>query len=164
MIQIRPIELIDANEYVARLHRHHDKVVGHRFSLSAYGDGRLCGVAICGRPVAKSYDPLEVLEVIRLCTDGTAHACSCLYAAAARAGRAIGYLRVQTYILASEPGTSLIAAGWTCEGPSGGGVWNHSRDKAFLWGSAGRDVDFPTCEKTRWSKALNVPLREMAPA
>lgn len=35
-----------------------------------------------------------------------------LYAAARRVGQAMGYHRVVTYTLASEPGTSLRAAGW----------------------------------------------------
>lgn len=51
-------------------------------------------------------------EITRLCTDGTKDACSFLYGAAARASVALGFKRVGTYILASEPGTSLIAAGW----------------------------------------------------
>ena len=54
----------------------------------------------------------RVLEVTRLVTDGTANACSLLYAAAARVGKELGYERIQTFILATEPGTSLRAAGW----------------------------------------------------
>ena len=44
--------------------------------------------------------------------DGTKNACSMLYAACWRATRALGYRRLGTYTLASEPGTSLKAAGW----------------------------------------------------
>lgn len=155
-LTIRPIELTDANDFIGRLHRHHERVVSHRFSVSCWDGERLCGVATCGRPVARMTNQLEVLEVTRLCTDGTPHSCSCLYAACARAGKAIGYLKIQTFILETEPGTSLKAAGWECEShTAGGGAWNHSRDNEMLWGKAGRSVEYPTCGKQRWAKTLN---------
>ena len=47
-----------------------------------------------------------------------------LYAAAWRATRAMGYQKLITYILDSEPGTSLRAAGWKLIGKAGGGTWN----------------------------------------
>lgn len=150
---IRPIELKDANEFVARLHRHHKPVQGHRFSISAWDGDRLCGVAIVGRPVARlAGSPLEVLEVTRLCADGTKNACSLLYAAAARIGRELGYRRIQTYILNTEPGTSLIACGWQCEGEAGGGQWKHTDGKP-------RRTDQSTEKKLRWSRSL-VPCRK----
>jgi len=155
-LHVRPIELRDANEFVGRLHRHHQPVQGHRFSISAWLGDKCVGVAIIGRPVARlAGSPLEVLEVTRLCTDGTPHACSILYAAAARAGVAMGYKRIQTYILETEPGTSLKAAGWTCEGEAGGGQWNHTGDSGLLWGGPNRRTDQPTCKKMRYAKALN---------
>lgn len=154
MMTVRPIELADANAFVGKHHRHHKPVVGHRFSLSCWADDRLCGVAIVGRPVARlAGSPLEVLEVTRLCTDGTKNACSMLYAAAARAGCSMGYLRIQTYILETEHGTTLKAAGWTNEGAAGGGQWNHSNETAGLWGS-NRRTDQPTCGKVRWARTL----------
>lgn len=79
------IALADANDFVARLHRHHKPVVGHLFSLGAVLDGKLVGVAIVGRPVARMRDDGLTAEVTRLCTDGTDNACSFLYGAAARA-------------------------------------------------------------------------------
>lgn len=39
------VELRDANEFVEKLHRHHRKVQGHRFSLGAVIDGELVGVS-----------------------------------------------------------------------------------------------------------------------
>lgn len=153
-IVVRPIELRDANAFVGQHHRHHKPVQGHRFSLAAWDDDKLCGVVIVGRPVARlAGDPLKVLEVTRLCTDGTKNACSALYAAAARAGREMGYERIQTYILETEAGTSLRASGWVCEGPAGGGQWNHTNETAGLWGS-NRRTDQPTCGKMRWARAL----------
>ena len=36
MLKIIHIELSEANELVSKLHRHHKKVVGHRFSIGVY--------------------------------------------------------------------------------------------------------------------------------
>lgn len=113
MIEIRETTLREANAYVEELHRHHGKVVGHKWSLAAYKDGRLCGVAIVGRPTGRYLDNGSTLEVTRLCTDGTRNACSALYAACARRAKREGYAKIITFILQSEPGTSLRAAGWT---------------------------------------------------
>ena len=44
---------------------------------------------------------IEVVEVTRLCTDGTKNACSFLYGAAARIAKEMGYKQIQTYILES---------------------------------------------------------------
>jgi len=149
-LRVVPVELKMANELVARLHRHHQPAQGHRFSIGvADVEGVLHGAAIVGRPVARlAGHPSKVLEVVRLVTDGTKNACSMLYAAAARAGLAMGYERIQTYILEEELGTSLLASGWECEGPAGGGQWKHTDGKP-------RRTDQPTGRKTRWVKHLN---------
>ena len=54
----------------------------------------------------------------------TANACSKLYAAAWKAARALGYRRCITYILDTERGASVTAAGWRCVGKAGGGSWS----------------------------------------
>lgn len=130
---ICPMKLEDANRFVRHLHRHHGKVVGHKFSLGAVKDGELVGVVIVGRPVARRRDDGKTLEVTRLCTDGTKNACSFLYGAAARACFALGYSRIGTYILKSEDGTSLTACGWRLVGESPGRSWSvptrHRTDK-----------------------------------
>jgi len=41
-----------------------------------------------------------------------------------RATRALGYKKLVTYILNTEKGTTLSAAGWKCLGECGGGSWN----------------------------------------
>lgn len=146
-----PLELAEANALVRRLHRHHKPAQGHRFSLGVIDDdGTLHGAAIIGRPVARmAGSPRDVLEVVRLVTDGTPNACSALYAAAARAGHAMGFRRIQTYILDSEPGTSLRASGWRSEGGAGGGQWKHTDGRP-------RRTDQPTGPKERWTRALLV--------
>ena len=118
------VELKEANEFVGRLHRHNKPVTGHRFSIGAVQDGELVGVCIVGRPVARMTDQKNTVEVTRLCTDGTKNACSFLYGAAARAAKALGYKAIQTYVLESEPGTSLRAAGWDKIGEVPGKSWN----------------------------------------
>lgn len=121
------LELAEANAFVSAHHRHHRATVGHKFSLGAALNESVIGIAIIGRPVARGRDDGETLEVTRLCTDGVKYPtgrmnrsgaatfhnpCSFLYGAAARACFALGYARIGTYILATEPGTSLTAAGW----------------------------------------------------
>lgn len=145
-----PLELREANALIKQWHRHHKPVQGHRFSIGVVdADGVLHGACVVGRPVARlGGSPKKVLEVTRLVTDGTPNACSMLYQAAARAGKAIGYERIQTYILESESGTTLKAAGWTDEGLAGGGQWKHTDGKP-------RRTDQPTEKKRRWARVLN---------
>lgn len=130
MLELTPVSLANANAFVAQHHRHHKPVTGHKFSIGCTANGRLVGVAIVGRPVSRYLDDGLTLEVNRLCTDGTKNACSMLYAAAWRAARAIGYRKIITYILDSESGGSLKAAGWECAGLAGGKRWTGKRHPA----------------------------------
>ncbi len=125
-LTIERISLAEANAFVTMHHRHHKSVVGHIFSIGASLDGKIAGVAIVGRPVARMRDNGVTAEVTRLCTDGTKNACSFLYGACSRAAFALGFKRIGTYILASEPGTSLMATGWRLIGESGGGSWSRA--------------------------------------
>jgi hypothetical protein len=142
-LSVERIGLDEANAFVAEHHRHHKPVVGHLFSLGAALDGRIVGVAIVGRPVARRRDDGITAEVTRLATDGTKNACSFLYGAASRAAFALGFKRIGTYILASEPGTSLTAAGWRLLGETPGRSWSvpsrprvdtHPLQKKLLFG------------------------------
>jgi hypothetical protein len=123
-LALAPIDFSDAAAFVAQHHRHHTPPLGHKFSLGAMAGSALVGVAIVGRPVARHRDDGSTLEVTRLCTDGTRNACSFLYGAAARAAFALGYRRIGTYILKSEPGTSLKAAGWKLIAEVAGRSWS----------------------------------------
>ena len=127
MLELTPISLSEANAFVTEHHRHHRPVVGHKFSIGCCEHGKLVGVAIVGRPASRCLDDGLTLEVNRLCTDGTKNACSILYAAAWRAVRAMGYKKIVTYILDTESGSSLRAAGWTCAGLAGGKFWTGKR-------------------------------------
>ena len=142
MLRASPLTIKRANEFIARFHRHHKPVVGHRFSIAAWEGEELVGVVVVGRPVARTVDAEKVAEVTRLCTDGSRNACSFLYGRAARAAKAMGFRRIQTYILDSEPGTSLGAAGWWLDGEVVGRGWSCA--------SRPRNDDHPTCNKQRW--------------
>ena len=145
MLMVVPLTLKEANSFVEQHHRHHKPVRGHRFSLGCLKDGEIVGVAICGRPVARKTNYQEVLEVTRLCTDGTKNTCSFLYASCSRVAKEMGFKKIQTFILDSEHGSSLKASGWAYDGHTQGLQWKHSDGKD-------RRTDQPTCDKHRYAK------------
>lgn len=122
MLEIRPIMLRAANDFVAAHHRHNQRTTGHKWSIAVYDGETLCGVAIAGRPIARNLDDGLTIEIRRVCTDGTRNACSMLYGACCRVAKAMGYKRLVTYTLVSEPGTSLRASWFTDCGEAGGGI------------------------------------------
>src|SRR5437660_9146393 len=106
-----PLHLREANEFVANYHRHNLPVTGCKFAVGAAVDGKLVGVAIAGRPVARRLDDGKTLEVLRVCTDGTPNANSFLYGRVKRIGQLMGYSKILTYTLEEESGASLRAVG-----------------------------------------------------
>lgn len=153
---IRPITLREANAYVGQFHRHNQPTTGHKWSLACYDGGRLCGVAIAGQPIARKLDDGATIEVRRVCTDGTRNACSKLYGACARVAKEMGYRKVITYTLVSEPGTSLKASGWKDCGEAGGTSWDmpsrHREEyQETLFGTVRK---YPNEKKIRWEKTF----------
>lgn len=144
-MEIRPIHLKQANEYVKQYHRHNIPTVGGKFAVACYEDDTICGVAICGRPTARKSDDGRTLEIYRNCTNGTRNACSMLYGACCRIAKDMGYKRVITYTLASEDGASLKASGFTCEGEAGGLNWTGERKREYFIA--------PAEMKKRWVKS-----------
>ena len=141
-LHLCPVTLTEAHEFVRQHHRHHQPAQGGLFAVGCGLGENVAGVAVIGRPIARRLQDGWTAEVTRLATDGTKNACSMLYGAAWRACRALGYRRLVTYILNTEPGTSLTAAGWTCLGKAGGGSWScPSRPRVDM---------HPTQEKLRW--------------
>lgn len=125
MLTVTPIDFAEANAFVAVHHRHHKPMPGCKFALAVSdADGKVRGVAMVGRPVARMSDDGFTLEVNRVATDGARNACSMLYGAAWRAAKALGYRRLITYTLPAEGGASLRAAGWRLLGERGGGQWS----------------------------------------
>lgn len=142
-LEIRPIHLSAAKEYVRDYHRHNIPPVGGKFAISCYIDDKLCGVAICGRPTARAFDDGRTLEIYRNCTNGTPNACSKLYGACLRIAKNMGYLRVFTYTLESESGASLKASNFRCDGTAGGVAWTGERHRDYFIS--------PREMKKRWS-------------
>lgn len=143
--EIVPLPLDEANAFVAQYHRHHGRVVGHKFSIGVALDGEIRGVAIVSRPVSRRLDDGLTLEITRVATDGAKDACSALYGACRRATFALGYKKLVTYTLASEGGASLKAAGYRLMGEAGGGSWSRN--------GRPRVDKHPTQTKLRWEAA-----------
>lgn len=143
--EILPCTLRQAREFVNVYHRHHRAPQGGQFALALMRGPELVGVAIAGRPVARGNDDGRTLEVTRVCViEGVPNGCSRLYSRMRRVGQAMGYQRIITYTLSSEPGTSLRAAGWLSGGLTQGGSWgggNKTRQRVD---------DHPTQRKMRW--------------
>ena len=156
-----PMELKDAQNYINTYHRHHQAAHRDKFRIAAMDDGKIVGVVQVGRPVSRVLDDGKTLEVLRLCTDGEKDVCSFLYSRAARIAKEMGYAKIITYILASEPGTSLKASGWHCEAVNVGGAnWNvPSRPREVIASQLSlfpEKPKYPVNEKKqRWSKQLN---------
>lgn len=147
------------------IHEHHKKPQGGLFACGVAADGVLVGVAIAARPNARHSDgtgkigPRE-LWITRVAVQrdpAIPNACSMLYGAMRRAGAALGYSPVVTYTLASEPGTSMRAAGFRSVGERGGGAWSGSAPGrgmpgllALMRGEEPGSADYPTEPKVRW--------------
>lgn len=144
-LELKPLSLRDANAFIAKYHRHHLPPHGAKFAIGLTVEESLVAVAVVGRPVSRMLDDGYTAEVTRLCTDGTPHAASKLYAASWRAARGMGYRRLITYTLASESGTSVRAAGWRELYTTAGGSWDVP--------SRPRIDKHPTSPKTLWAVA-----------
>jgi len=110
-MEIIPISLKFANDYVAKFHRHNKPVQGHKWSLAISVMNGIIGVGIVGRPIARYLDDGLTLEVLRVCTNGERNANSFLYGRIAKIARLMGYKKIITYTLTKETGASLRAIG-----------------------------------------------------
>lgn len=144
-MEIRPITFKVASDFINNNHRHHKATIGCKFCIGLYDKEKLIGCAVCGRPVSRYLDDGMTCEINRVCTDGAKNACSMLYGACCRVGKAMGYKKIITYTLESELGTSLKASNFKNEGVAGGRVWTGSRK---------RDNGVPKERKIRWSREL----------
>lgn len=146
-MRLSPISREQAAKYITNMHRHHDPVTCDKYRVAAVdSSGNMIGVVQVGNPVARALCDGYTLEVVRLCTDGTRNVCSYLYSAAARIARDMGYRKIITYILDTEDGSSLRAAGWHKEADTRGHIWSCP--------SRPRKTTAPTCNKQRWVKEI----------
>lgn len=156
-----PLELKQAQDYIHKYHRHHEPAHRDKFRIGCEENGKLVGVIQVGRPVNRHLDDGKTLEVLRLCTEGERNVCSFLYSKAARIAKEMGYHRIITYILESETGASLKAAGWHLDQTGvGGGSWDTpSRPRTMQEQQLslfGEPKKYPTEKKQRWAKELEV--------
>ena len=100
----------------------------------APNEDRHIGVAIASIPKARHLNDGFTLELNRVCCDPAFfNACSKLYGAAVKVGKAMGYTRFITYTLPEECGSSVKAVGFRLDGtvPERKDGWrrnNHSRN------------------------------------
>jgi len=137
--------ITQARAFVGAHHRHLGAPVSGLFAVGVAQGSELVGVAIVGRPVARGLQDGSTAEVTRVCTLGARNACSMLLGACRRGCIALGYKRLVTYTLKSEPGTSLRAAGWHEVAAVRGRTWNcPSRPRSVA----------PGADKRRWEVGL----------
>jgi hypothetical protein len=164
MLVSYPCTLTFAKAYINKHHRHHIAPIGMLFAVSAFDttQGKIVGVCVVGRPVARNSDDGFTCEVTRLAADGTRNACSFLYHKATNIAKLMGYARIQTYILESESGSSLKGLseiGWRFDGKTQGGSWSHK--------GRPREDKHPLDPKQRWVCILStlvLPKIELAEA
>ena len=156
-----PIELKQAQAFINQRHRHHAAAVRDKFRIAAKyaGGGDIIGVAQVGRPLSRNLCDGYTLEVLRLCTNGDKDVCSFLYSRCARIAKEMGYRKIITYILESEPGTSLKASGWVCEDEHcGGATWENStraKQRPVQLSMIEQKQKYPVgVSKKRWVKEL----------
>lgn len=139
------ISFEQAAAYVTAYHRHNRAPVGHIFSIGCYYDGVLVGVAMCGRPVARSLDKDRTLEVYRVCTRGQADACTKLYGACQQLARARGYAKLITYTRQSETAGTVRGANFVlAKAHAGGARWSGQRQRRRRSGHTNQEP------KQRW--------------
>lgn len=141
-LRTAPITLRQASGFIDDHHRHHESPQGGMVAIALLRGEELVGVAVGGRPVSRALDDGLTFEITRVCViEGVRNGCSMLYGRMRRIAHAIGYRRVISYTLASEPGTSLRAAGFRPSGTVRGAAWSRpSRPRR----------DHPKQDKLRW--------------
>lgn len=155
-MQLVPVTLSEAKRFVDQHHRHNRAPISWKFGVGlADEEGKLAGVVMAGRCVARGLDKPTNIEITRNCTLGDPNACTRLYGAILRAAKALGYRVAYTYTLVSEPGSSLRAAGWEVDA---------ILEPRATWACAARDrvqIDLfgeetrPPEAKIRWKRILN---------
>lgn len=144
-----PLTREQANAFIDEKHRHHDATGRDKYRVGVEVGGKLVGVVQVGNPCARALCDGKTLEVVRLCTDGSRNVCSYLYSKAARVAKELGYEKIITYILDTESGASLRAAGWHKEADTKGHSWDSP--------SRPRSTTAPICDKQRWAMVLRTP-------
>lgn len=151
-IEVVPMTVKEAKRRVKQWHRKLEDMTGGMFAAGISEGGELRGVAVAGNG-ARVWNAQGKLVISRVAVEeredgkGVRNGCSRLYAALSRAAEALGWREVWTYTLPSEPGSSLVGAGFENMGltkpDANWGRRGRPRDPAKLQG-----------EKVRWRKVL----------
>lgn len=113
-------------------------------------DGELVGVGTLERPKARALCDGVTAEASRVCSIGTRNACSMIYGALARAAAALGYRRLITYTLATEPGSSVSGAGFTRVAETKARDWDAERHSPSLFAERAPQ----SAARVRWERLL----------
>ena len=128
-MQIKPITLKAANDFILKYHRHNLPVAGCKFAISAVNNNVIIGVAICGRPINRNLDNGLTLEIYRVCTNNYKNANSFLYSRCKRLSQLFGYEKIITYTLQTESSSSLKAINAKQTALFKGRQWKNHGDK-----------------------------------
>lgn len=140
-----PLTVKAAQWWIAGVHRHLPRVQGGLFAAAVVTEDTVLGVGLAANP-ARVWQGTGRFVISRIATGGAMNACSALYGALCRAGKALGYTEAWTYTLPEEPGTSLRAAGFRDMGLTDGG--EHDRP------SRRRAAAVRPEPKRRWMRTL----------
>jgi hypothetical protein len=146
-LSVWPCTVKAAARFVAATHRHLPKLQGGLFATSVVDSDRsVVGVGVAGNP-ARVWQGTGRFVITRIAVcPGHHNACTMLYGALCRAGKALGYTEAWTYTLPEEPGTSLIAANFTDKGVTAGG----EHDRPSRRRAPAKRPD----QKRRWCRVL----------
>ncbi len=124
MMEIVPMTLREANDFVQNFHRHNGRTArdGGKWAIGVGDESGLIGVAIVGNPLSATLMDGYTAEVLRVCVKDNSPkgACSKLYSRCWQIWRLMGGRRLVTYTLQSESGASLRGAGWRIVGETKG--------------------------------------------
>lgn len=139
---IREVSLRTARILCDANHSHHEPAHAGKWALGAFDNGVCVCVAVVARPVARMLDTGNVLEVVRLASDGsTRGAASALLRACVAEAANRGVHRVVSYTLLGELGACYRAARWRPVALTRGGNWgraSRSRNEAKQPGAKAR--------------------------
>jgi hypothetical protein len=117
-ITLDAVSWAEVKQFVRLWHRHNKPPVGFKVLIGAYNGTELIGVGILGRPINRILQDRGYLEVTRVCIKPCHphglewNACSMLYGRLCREAKKRGAKKVCTYVLTSESGISVRAAGF----------------------------------------------------
>lgn len=135
-----------AQGLIADWHRHLKRVQGGLFAACVMDGDSTIGVGLAANP-ARVWQGTGRFVIARVAViEGKPNACSMLYGALCRAGKALGYREAWTYTLPDEPGTSLRAAGFEFMGMTKAEEWDREKRP--------RNAAVNAEQKKRWRRRL----------